>query len=77
MAAAESITRQALALAPDQRAVPAHRLLLSLEDDVKDEGAEAAWAAELGRRVAEIRAGKVTGIPSAEVLAAARARQAR
>ncbi len=50
-----------------ERAELAHFLLESLEPE--DEGVAEAWRAELARRVAEIRSGKVVGKPVEEVLA--------
>jgi putative addiction module component (TIGR02574 family) len=50
-----------------ERAELAHFLLDSLES--ADEDVAEAWRAELARRVAEIRSGKVIGKPIEEVLA--------
>jgi putative addiction module component (TIGR02574 family) len=47
-------------LSPSERAELVHFLLVSLEPE--DEGAAEAWDAEVARRVAEIRAGRATGI---------------
>jgi hypothetical protein len=58
--------RDALALCTEVRAAPAHSLLDSRDTDV-DEGAEAAWATEVSRRVAELDNGTVKTIPWAEV----------
>lgn len=49
--------KQALALPQDERAEIAAELLESLTD--RDEDVEAAWAAEIGRRVAASRAGEL------------------
>jgi putative addiction module component (TIGR02574 family) len=49
-----------------QRAELAQYLLRSLEPD--DEGAKAEWLAVAEQRMAEVRAGKVVGIPAEEVL---------
>jgi len=43
-------------------------LILSLEQE-KDEDYEAAWDAELARRVADIESGRVIGKPAAQVFA--------
>ena len=53
-------------LSSDERAELAHFLLVSL-DEGQDDAAEAAWDAELARRVEEIQTGKVIGEPAAEV----------
>lgn len=66
---------QALSLSPEERAALAHDLLLSLEDEPFDapEEVEAAWADEIRRRAADVRAGE-PGIPAEQVLAEVRAR---
>lgn len=48
-------------------------LLLESIDEPRDEGVEEAWAAEIERRMADYRAGRVKTIPWSEV----RARQQR
>lgn len=62
---AAEILKDALAL---PRSVPHSQvsLLDSLETDV-DEDAEAAWATEVNRRIAELDSGAVKTIPWAEV----------
>ena len=50
-----------------ERAELAHYLLQTLEP--AEEGVSEAWRAEVARRVAEIRSGKVVGKPVEEVLA--------
>ena len=50
-----------------ERAELAHFLLQTLEPE--DEGVEAAWAAEVARRVAQIRSGEAVGQPAEEVFA--------
>lgn len=55
-----------------ERAELAHFLLSSLEPE--EEGWQAAWQAELSRRLEEIRSGTVVGIPAEEVLARLRER---
>lgn len=59
------ILKEALKLPPEARAALAGSLLDSLEADV-DEGAEAAWEAEIARRVRELDSGAVRAIPWAE-----------
>jgi len=63
--AAETL-REALALPTEARAALAGSLLDSLDTDV-DGDAEAAWAIEVKRRVAELDTGAVNTIPWAEV----------
>jgi putative addiction module component (TIGR02574 family) len=61
----EEILRRVLALPPEARAALAGSLLDSLDRTV-DEGAEAAWEAEVARRMAEIDSGGVVPIPWSE-----------
>ena len=63
---AAEILRDALALPTEARAALAGSLLDSLDTEV-DEDAEAAWAAEVSRRVGELDSGIVQTIPWAEV----------
>lgn len=63
---AAEILKEALALPTEARAARAGSLLDSLDIDV-DEHAEAAWATEINRRVAELDSGPVKTIPWAEV----------
>jgi putative addiction module component (TIGR02574 family) len=63
---AGDILKDALDLPPEARAAIAATLLNSLDDQV-DEGAEAAWEAEIIRRVNELDSGKVKAIPWAVV----------
>ena len=55
---------EALRLTSTEREMLAGELFDSLEQD--DANAEAAWDAEIGRRVAELDAGQVQSIPWAE-----------
>jgi putative addiction module component (TIGR02574 family) len=57
-----------------ERAELAYALLLSLEPDESPE-ADTAFEAELTRRVAEVREGKVRGKPAEQVFAELRARR--
>ncbi len=69
---------QLLALPLPDRARLAEVLLASLESATGSLAeTEAAWRAESERRLAELRAGTVGGIPAAHVFAAATARQIR
>ena len=74
--AAEKISAQAMQLISADRAELAKLLVLSL-DEAADDGAEAAWDAELGMRVQRIEAGESPGRPAEDVLAKLRAKYAR
>jgi putative addiction module component (TIGR02574 family) len=63
---AAEILQDALSLPSEARAALAGSLLDSLDTEV-DEDAEAAWATEVNRRVAELESGAVKTIPGAEV----------
>jgi putative addiction module component (TIGR02574 family) len=63
---AAEILKDALALPTEAQATLAGSLLESLHTEV-DEDAEAAWAIEVNRRVAELDSGAVKTIPWAEV----------
>jgi putative addiction module component (TIGR02574 family) len=66
---AAEILKDALALPTEARAALAGSLLESLDVEV-DEDAEAAWAIEVNRRVAEPDRGAAKAVPWAEVVAA-------
>jgi putative addiction module component (TIGR02574 family) len=66
--AVEELYEQAARLPAEDRAELAGRLLESIEGS-PDEGVEEAWAAEIERRMAEYRAGRVKTIPWSEVRA--------
>lgn len=68
----ERIKSQVGTLSEAERADLACFFLTSLEPE--DAGADEAWRAEIGRRVAEIRAGTARGRPADEVLAELRRR---
>lgn len=61
-AAAKSVLAEALRLNTEERAELAATLIASLGGEA-DEDVEAAWAAEIKRRVAVIDAGTVTLVP--------------
>ena len=63
---AAEILKEALALPTEARASLAGSLLDSLDTEV-DEDAEAAWAIEINRRVAELDSGAVKTVPWAEI----------
>lgn len=58
---ADKILADALQLPPEARAAVAGRLIESLDGDV-DENAEAAWSAEISRRMEELDSGSVKTI---------------
>ena len=59
---------KASGLSPEERAELAGLLLESLEEP-PDEAVEEAWAAEIGRRIADFHAGRVKTIPWSELRA--------
>ena len=59
------LLQDALKLSPEERAALAASLLDSRDQDV-DEGAEAAWAAEIAKRIRELDSGAVTPVPWTE-----------
>jgi putative addiction module component (TIGR02574 family) len=62
-------------LSAEDRAELAQFLIRSLdeaEDGAADSDAEAAWDAELARRMEEIKSGKAVGIPADQVFSALR-----
>jgi putative addiction module component (TIGR02574 family) len=66
--AVQELYEKASELAPNDRAELAGLLLESIEEPA-DEGVEDAWAAEIERRMADFRAGRVKTIPWSEVRA--------
>jgi putative addiction module component (TIGR02574 family) len=64
----EELYERASTLAPEDRAELAGLLLESIEGE-PDEGVEEAWAAEIERRMADYREGRVKTIPWSEVRA--------
>ena len=69
---AKELTKQALALSPEERVKLADRLIASVDDFASPE-IEAAWQEEITRRVAEIEKGQAQLIPAEEVHRKARA----
>lgn len=61
----EKLLLEALKLTPEARAALAGQLIESLDEEV-DEGVEAAWSAEIARRLEELETGKVKTVPWAE-----------
>ena len=72
----EQVTKKALTLTTDERSQLTRTLILSLEGEPEEDTSvvEEAWRKEVGRRVAEIKSGKVRGIPAEEVFANLRAK---
>lgn len=66
--AVQELYEKASELPAEERAELAGRLLESIEETA-DEGVEESWAAEIERRMAEYRAGRVKTIPWSEVRA--------
>jgi putative addiction module component (TIGR02574 family) len=67
----KEIETQALSLSPQERGELIHRLIVSLDDPLKDtpEAIAQAWDEEIARRVAEIDAGTAVLIPHEQVVA--------
>jgi putative addiction module component (TIGR02574 family) len=64
------LTERAKALTPDERARLAQELLATL--DQSDDGVEAAWDAEIGKRIDEVENGTVEPVPADEAFAQVR-----
>jgi putative addiction module component (TIGR02574 family) len=62
------LLEKALNLSTHERGLFIDRLVESLDDEAAEEGVEAAWDAEIKRRVDDIRSGRVTTIPGEQVL---------
>ena len=69
----ERLKTEAGQLSSAQRAELAYFLISTL-DDGHDDDAEAAWDAEIDKRVAEVQSGSAIGHPIEEVLAELRER---
>lgn len=68
-----TLIRDALALDADQRAVVANALLESLHDAGDTNKVDAAWRAEVSRRLADVRAGAAELVDADEHYARLRA----
>jgi putative addiction module component (TIGR02574 family) len=66
----DELSRKARALAPEERVRLAEELLATVQE--VDPEVEAAWDAEIKRRIAEIDSGTATLIPAEEVFAEVR-----
>ena len=64
----DALSQDALVHTPDQRVTLAYRQLSSFEP-AAEPGAEAAWDAEIGRRIARFDAGQSAVVPADEVFA--------
>ena len=62
------LLEKALALSTQERGLLIGRLIESLDDEPAEAGVEAAWDEEVGRRVEDIRLGRVKTIPGEQVL---------
>ena len=74
-ASVQELKKQLTILPVMQCAELAHFLIESLDQE-EDPGAEAAWEAELERRIEEIKSGQAQGIPADEVFAKLREKHA-
>ena len=61
-----ALIEAALKLPPEARGAIASRLLDSLQDDEMDPDVEAAWDAEIARRIEQLDSGEVKTIPWSE-----------
>jgi putative addiction module component (TIGR02574 family) len=75
----KQLEAEAMELSVRERAQLAHRLIVSLDEDVTDEPAEVerAWDEEISRRLAEVEAGTAELFPAEQVFAELRARARR
>lgn len=73
---ADTILGTALALPPDERAWLAEELIASL-DEGQDAEIQAAWAAEIEKRIAEVESGEAETVSWEEVSARIRAKLAK
>ena len=64
----DAVAHDALILPPDQRLTLARQLLESVDLE-PEPGAEAAWEAEIVRRIARFKSGEAKSIPAGEVFA--------
>ena len=62
------LLEKALTLSTQERGLLIDRLVESLDDEPAEAGVEAAWDEEVGRRVEDIRLGRVKTIPGEQVL---------
>jgi putative addiction module component (TIGR02574 family) len=62
------LLEKALALSTQDRGLLIGRLIESLDEEPAEEGVEAAWDAEIAKRVEDVRSGRVKLIPGEQVL---------
>jgi putative addiction module component (TIGR02574 family) len=62
------LLEKALALSIQDRGLLIDRLIESLDEEPAEEGVEAAWDAEIAKRVEDVRSGRVKLIPGEQVL---------
>lgn len=67
----DAVAHDALVLPPDDRLTLARQLLESVALE-PEPGAEAAWEAEIARRIASLQSGESKTIPASEVFARVR-----
>ncbi|HEY5345730.1 MAG TPA: addiction module protein [Verrucomicrobiae bacterium] len=67
----QALEKEVLELPPKSRARFAEKIIETIDDYTAPE-IETAWTEEIGRRVTEIKSGKASGIPAAEVMTKAR-----
>lgn len=72
----KQLVSDALELPAHERAQLAHRLIISLDEEIEDDPAEVqrAWEDEIRRRMAEVEAGTAELIPAEQVFSELRAR---
>ena len=77
MAIRPELRDELMKLPADERLELAEELYGSVPGDIDEPGWDQAWADEIRRRIEDIRAGRVEGVPAAEVFANVRERLAR
>ena len=69
----QEVVNKANNLSKKERAQLAHKLIVSLNDEM-DKGFEETWEMEIEKRIKEIKSGKAKGRPAQEILAEIRAK---
>lgn len=69
----QEVVNKANNLPTKERAELAHKLIVSLDDEI-DKDFEEAWEMEIERRIKEIKSGKAKGRPAQVILAEIRAK---
>ena len=70
----QEVANKAYTLSPDERAVLAHDLIISLDENMENSQHEMAWDTEIERRVNEIKNGTAKGRSAEEILSEIRAK---